>query len=337
MEDDRESSAFLGRAYKIAKLIAVATASVAGFVISLVALDVTKGHWWVDVKIPLYAAVFIVVFVVIACALASIVALLVARDARSALSYYRNKSKGLEATVSTLRDLAYNDPITGIPNSNKLKQDINAGERKTPHCLVLFDLQNFGEINKKYNHWVGDEYLRKFSQMVSNAGRRNEYLFKSRPFKESEKPTDEGDRKDEVKAFRKNAGGDEFYILLEGTIVDGLGYLNRLAKRANEFERMSLKVLGEPHPFGFSAGVVSVAYGESFESVNKRVSECLGVALEKGSRRRVYWIESEMPEQITSFQKKILEETDTLFARTRTSEQKSAESLAKGSEVYAKT
>jgi hypothetical protein len=48
---------------------------------------------------------------VITCALANIVAVLVARDARSALSYYRSKSKGLEAKISTLRDLAYNDPI----------------------------------------------------------------------------------------------------------------------------------------------------------------------------------------------------------------------------------
>ena len=203
MEDDRDSSGFLGRAYKIAKLIAVATASIAGFVISLVALDVTKGHWWVDVKIPLYAAVFLIMFFLVLCMLATIVAVLVARDARSGLSYFRNKSKGLEAKISTLRDLAYNDPITGIPNSNKLKQDIEGDERNPARCLVLLDLQNFGEINKKYNHWVGDEYLRKFSQMVTNTGRRNEYLFKSRPFKELEKPTDHADGKDEVKAFRK--------------------------------------------------------------------------------------------------------------------------------------
>jgi GGDEF domain-containing protein len=221
---------------------------VAGFVISLVALDVTKGHWWVDVKIPLYAAVFIIALVVITCALANIVAVLVARDARSALSYYRSKSKGLEAKISTLRDLAYNDPITGIPNSNKLKQDIDADKDKPERCLVLLDLRNFGEINKKYNHWVGDEYLRKFSQMVTNTGRRNEFLFKSRPIKDREKPADEATPKDEVKAFRKNSGGDEFYILLEGTIMDGLGYLNRLAKRANEFEQMSEKICHSPIP-----------------------------------------------------------------------------------------
>ena len=336
MNDDRDSSDFLGRAYKIAKLIAVATASVAGFIVSLVALDVTKGHWWVDVKVPLYATVFIVVSIIILCT--------------PRLS--RSSSRGMRAAPCpftgtnlkaskqwSLRSgiCAYNDPITGIPNSNKLKQDIDGKLHEKLSCLVLLDLQNFGEINKKYNHWVGDEYLRKFAHMVTNSGRRNEYLFKSRPLKDSQKPGEEVNPKDEVKAFRKNSGGDEFYILLEGTIIDGLGYLNRLSKRANEFEQMSFGILGARHPFGFCAGVVSIAYDESFESVNKRVSECLGIALEKGSRRRVYWVESEMPERITPFQKKILEETDTLFARAPASEQKSAESPAKGSEVYAKT
>jgi GGDEF domain-containing protein len=270
------------------------------------------------------------------CALANIVAVVVARDARSALSYFKNKSKGLEAKISTLRDLAYNDPITGIPNSNKLRQDIDTGEHTPLRCLVLLDLQNFGEINKKYNHWVGDEYLRKFSQMVANTGRRNEYLFKSRPFKASEKPTDEDDRKDEVKAFRKNSGGDEFYILLEGTIIDGLGYLNRLQKRKDEFEQMSFEIMKARHPFGFSAGVVSVGYDESFESVNKRVSQCLGAALENGSRRRVYWVESEMPERITPFQKQILQETESLFGKKPVPEQRANEAVGSGSEIYAK-
>jgi GGDEF domain-containing protein len=323
MEDDRDSSGFLGRAYKIAKLIAVATASVAGFVLSLVALDVTKGHWWVDVKIPLYAVVFIIVFVLVVCAVATIVAVLVARDARSALSYYRNKSKGLEAKISTLRDLAYNDPITGIPNSNKLSQDIESDKRNPARCLVLLDLQKFGEINKKYNHWVGDEYLRKFSQMVTNTGRRNEYLFKRRPFNESEEPADHADGRDEVKAFRKNSGGDEFYVLLEGTIIDALGYLNRLAKRRDEFEEMSEKILPARHTFGFNAGIVSVAVDESFESVNKRVSECLQIAQEETSRRRVYWIESEMPKVSTPSQKQILQETESLFGKTPLREKKS--------------
>jgi GGDEF domain-containing protein len=310
MDNDRDSSDLLERAYKIAKLIAITTASVAGFVVSLVALDVTKGHWWVDVKIPLYATVFIVVFVLIVSALASIGAVLVARDARGSMSFYRNKSRTLEDKMSALRDLAYNDPITGIPNSNKLQKDIDEGSDED-RCLVLLDLENFGEINKKYNHWIGDEYLRRFAHMVSSSSRRNEFLFKSRPLNADAEPRP----KDEVKAFRKGSGGDEFYILLEGTIIDALGYLNRLIKRKPEFEQMSFEVMKARHPFGFSAGVVSVGYGESFKSVNEHVSECLGHATEKGAQRKVYWFKTQMPERITESQRNVLDETDRLFRK----------------------
>ena len=126
-----------------------------------------------------------------------------------------------------------------------------------------------------------------------------------------------------MKAFRKNSGGDEFYVLLEGTIIDALGYLNRLAKRRDEFEEMSEKILPARHTFGFNAGIVSVAVDESFESVNKRVSECLQIAQEETSRRRVYWIESEMPKVSTPSQKQILQETESLFGKTPLREKKS--------------
>lgn len=221
MAEDPESSSFLSRAYKTAKLVAVASASVAGLIVSLAALDITKGRWWVDNTVPLYGVTLIVVLVIILCTGVIIVLVAMTRNALSALSFYRNKAKNFEAVVSTLQDLAYNDSITGIPNSNKLKEDIDAKRNDRAQCLILLDLQDFGKINKKYNHWVGDEYLRKFAQMVTNSGRRNEFLFKSRPLRDSQEEY-EGDvrAKDEVKAFRKNSGGDEFFILLEGTIID---------------------------------------------------------------------------------------------------------------------
>jgi hypothetical protein len=328
MTEDSESSSFLSRTYKLAKLIAVGTASVVGFIISLIALDVSKGHWWVDVKFPLYGVVLIVTAVFVVCAGVSIWLVVVVRTALDSRSFYRNEAKSLKAKVSTLRDMAYTDSITGIPNSNKLKEDVEK-LHDTGRCLVLLDLKNFGEINKKYNHWVGDEYLRRFSQMVTDSGRRNEFLFKSRPMKDLQKTPGEERIGDEVKAFRKNSGGDEFFILLDGSIVDGLGYLNRLIKRAGAFEQMAFDIMGERRAFGFSAGVVSIAYGESFESVSKRVSECLGLALEKDSRRGVYWIKSELPTDLTAVQKKLLEETDLLFG-------KGLEQREAGVEIYPK-
>lgn len=315
MAEDPESSSFLGRAYKIAKLLAAASASLAGLVVTVVALDITKGHWWVDITIPLYAVVMGALAFFVLCVFIIIALTVVLRDALNALSFFRNEAKSLKAVVSKLQDLAYNDPITGIPNSYQLKDEIDKPQPAS-RCLILLDLQDFGQINKRFNHWIGDEYLRRFAEMVSNSGRRNEFLFKSRPFKSpEEKEEKELSARSAVRAFRKNSGGDEFFILLEGTVVDALGYLNRLWKRADEFEAMSFEIMGARHRFGFYAGIVSVAYNESFESVSKRVSECLGLALEEDAPRRVYWVETEMPARLNDFHKRIVEETKKLFSK----------------------
>lgn len=314
MKSEPDSNAFLFQAYRVAKLIAVSSVSLVAFIISLVALDVSKGHWWVDIKIPLFATVLTILFIIIVFSIFAISLSLILKQTLDSRSFYRNEARGLKSLVSNLTDLAFNDSITGIPNSNKLKLVIRDMLFDKPRCLILLDLKNFGLINKRHNHWVGDEYLRRFAQLVADSGRRNEYLFKSRPLedtKEKDLPT----TKDEVKAFRKNSGGDEFFMLIEGSVIDALGYLNRLMKRAPEFEKMALDVIGENHPFGFCAGVVSIAVNESYESVTKRVSHCLGLTLEDESKMVVYWIKSELPTNLTSFQKSILAETEAQFKK----------------------
>ena len=317
MNEDADSSSYLSRAYKVAKIFAVSTASLVGVIISLVALDLSKGHWWVDIKFPLYGVVFLVVSIIAVCTFATIAFAFVVRDSLDALSFYRNKAKNLESVVSTLRDLAYTDPITGIANSNKLKEVIECKTEDKARCLVMLDLKNFGEVNKKHNHAIGDEYLRRFAQLVTDSSRRNEYLFKSRPLKAADAQSrSELKPVDVVRTFRKNSGGDEFFVLLDGTVIDGLGYLNRLRKRASEFEQMAFDIMGERRLFAFYAGVVLVGYEESYESVCTRVSECLGLALEDDSKRDVYWVESELPESLSGFQRKIIEETEALFANS---------------------
>jgi hypothetical protein len=48
-------------------------------------------------------------------------------------------------------------------------------------------------------------------------------------------------------------------------------YLNRLHRRAGDFEQMAVDVLGSPHRFGFRAGLTSVGYTEKYETAAKRV------------------------------------------------------------------
>jgi hypothetical protein len=62
MTDDPEITyKFLSQAYKIVKVIALTSVSIAGVLVSVVALEIKVSSWWVDVKIPLYSVALIVV------------------------------------------------------------------------------------------------------------------------------------------------------------------------------------------------------------------------------------------------------------------------------------
>ena len=300
---------FLTRAYGTVKVIALTGMSFAGVMISLVALDVKISNLWWEFKVPLYLLALIGIPLVFAYGLILLAMVIFLRDDISALSFYKSKSKNLEDTLTWLESIAYTDPITGMPNSRALEREIDS-EKEEPRarCLILLDLKDFGQVNKRFNHWKGDEYLRNFSQMVTISSRRNEFLYKKRPPTQKREEPKAADGTEDVKAFRKNSGGDEFFILLEGTVLDGLGYLNRLQRRAVEFEDMSLRVLGSKHAFQFHAGLLAVGRNESFESVNMRIADFLRLAQDEGNPLRLYWNENEtlgakpgsIPERIKS-------------------------------------
>jgi GGDEF domain-containing protein len=311
---------FLSRTYRVVKVLAVTSVAVAGLLVSVIALDVKVSSSWWQVKLPLYAFAAVTIPLFLLCVVTVVGAWLWVKDALDTSSFFRSRSKNLQASLAHLQEIAYNDPITGIGNSHALQRELSKGHDAgdPSRCLILLDLQNFGEINKKYNHWKGDEYLREFADKVTTWTRRDEFLFKKRPIGTPQNKGDEktGQEDDEVKAFRRNSGGDEFFVLLQGTIVDGLGYLTRLQNRKADFEEMSKRILGAEHAFGFNAGLVAVGKDESYESVNKRVSECLGLSLDSGCPLRVYWNPKEMPDLgATSGGRKILDDAARLFRK----------------------
>jgi hypothetical protein len=87
----------------------------------------------------------------------------------------------------------------------------------------------------------------------------------------------------------------QLFVCIEGPVLDGLGYLNRLSKRAGEFEAMSIEVLGSKHPFQFHAGLLAIGRKESFASVDKRIADFLRLAQDEGNPLRLYWNENEIP------------------------------------------
>ena len=65
------------------------------------------------------------------------------------ISYWRNEAGNLAADiVSNLEDLAYYDPITGLPNANALQRELSSGQHEN-QCLILTDLQDFGSVKQE--------------------------------------------------------------------------------------------------------------------------------------------------------------------------------------------
>lgn len=267
----------LVRAYRVGRLVAVGALAVAAVLGSLTALGLTINKSWTATHTALSVVAAALVLLL---GLPLVVILVLYRDSSRTASFYRSKAKDLDDAVSELERLAYTDSITGIPNSRALEEELKRTSDTDERCLIFLDLRNFGSINKHFSHWAGDEYLREFSSMVVRASRRNERLH--------QRTEHEPDRF-RPRAFRKSDGSDEFFILLLGPLLDGIGYLNRLMMRRDEFEEMSRRILGEVHPFGFAAGLTNVARDESYWSAVARVSQCLNTVHDPSYELWIRW------------------------------------------------
>lgn len=326
MERDPEQTFdFLARTYRVVRVIALGVVSLVGVLVTVIALDVRVSDRWTTIQIPLYVFTIVAVALILLLGVPAVIMSVLLRESIQNTSYFRSKAAHLEDAVRGLESLAYNDPITGIPNSNALKRELEWSKDESRRCLILLDLNNFGSINKRFDHWTGDEYLRRFSEMVSKSGRRNEFLFKLRPDDEDETPTPSNER---AKTFRKNTGGDEFYVLLEGTVLDGLGYLSRLQREKSKFEVMSMDLLGEDHPFGFTAGVIALAPRENYGNAIKRVSRCQALTRPGSS---VYWYEAELQAEFQDRRHEaVLQQAVELFGDPRAPRKPERASSTKG-------
>ncbi|MDD5658507.1 MAG: diguanylate cyclase [Actinomycetota bacterium] len=79
----------------------------------------------------------------------------------------------------TIRQLAYYDIITGLPNRallyDRLKLSIEVSKRnKKLIAIALMDFDKFKEINDTYGHHVGDDFLKAFSDRISGIIRKSD-------------------------------------------------------------------------------------------------------------------------------------------------------------------
>lgn len=93
----------------------------------------------------------------------------------------------IERRLNQLQREADTDALTGLANRNAFTKALPQAE-KDNQAFILFDLNNFKLVNKRFLHKAGDELLKRYADVLANVA----FKFKCRVFR---------------------LGGDEFVIV----------------------------------------------------------------------------------------------------------------------------
>jgi diguanylate cyclase (GGDEF)-like protein/PAS domain S-box-containing protein len=131
----------------------------------------------------------------------------------------------LKASREEVRQLAFYDPLTGLPNRrlllDRMQQTLAAHNRSTHDGALLFiDLDNFKTLNDTLGHDMGDQLLRQVALRLARCTRENDTLAR--------------------------LGGDEFVLMLP----DLLPATGEAALQAEAVALKILATLSEPYELG---------------------------------------------------------------------------------------
>ncbi len=151
-------------------------------------------------------------------------------------------AKQLEQKLDALVEMAFYDPVTGLPNRMQLMESLQKlmteGQRSGKPLAVMFiDLDRFKYVNDTLGHQAGDALLRKVAERIQQQVRANDGVMR--------------------------VGGDEFVIVLPNQAK--LTHLGRLAQGL--IERLS-----EPFPLNEGVAEIGASIGVAVWSPKERLS-----------------------------------------------------------------
>jgi diguanylate cyclase (GGDEF)-like protein len=87
----------------------------------------------------------------------------------------------IETELRQLEQLAYNDPLTGVCNRNRLNRLFHtemerARRHQRPLAVILLDIDHFKKVNDTHGHAIGDDVLRELVHRVQDKLRASDIL-----------------------------------------------------------------------------------------------------------------------------------------------------------------
>lgn len=181
-------------------------------------------------------------------------------DLNKELEDSKRQIKELKQELRRVQTEALTDRLTGALNRGSLEMmvSLNIKKRRTegiPFSVVIFDIDNFKEINDKYGHIFGDDVLKKVTELVKGTLSNGDLLYRY--------------------------GGDEFCILMPGKrLEDALDIMNRALS--------SIEKILFPTPRGdqikvtISAGLAEATKKDTPRDLLLRADEALYLAKSRG-------------------------------------------------------
>lgn len=166
----------------------------------------------------------------------------------------------LHITKEKLVEQTYIDDLTKLNNrksyNENIKQLLSQYNRyKTPFSIIMYDIDDFKQVNDTYGHATGDKVLIDMSELIKSHLRDSDYIFR--------------------------IGGEEFIILLTETQLDK-------AKSVSEKIRYSvennLKTI-ENQIITISIGLTEVKENDNEDTIFMRVDDLLYKSKESGKNR----------------------------------------------------
>lgn len=180
----------------------------------------------------------------------------------SALEKLEREAFDLRRQVSRTQDLALRDTLTGLPNRRaydaRMAQEFARWRRfGEPLVLLLWDVDNFKQVNDTYGHKAGDRALQLIAEVLGRRVRETDFLARH--------------------------GGEEFALLLVGAHLEQ-------ALKVAEVMRAAVAGAGlhsnnRPVPITVSGGLAQFREGDTPEGVFERADQALYAAKRAGKDR----------------------------------------------------